>query len=628
MARGPVIAVLAVVVAAAAGVAPGASAQVTAPSPVPSSRDGAGGRYLLDGPWLLRVDRRDRGAGRHWERRRSTAGWTPIAIPNAWNANDRSDSGFIGAPAWYRKDFRLPSRARSVDWRVHFDSVNYRATVWLNGRLVGRHAGGFIAFTLPLAGLTRRGVNRLVVRTDNRRLPTDFPPTTYTRTNEPRGGWWNYGGIVREVSLQRIDRIDLERVVVRPSVPCPTCPVSARLITAVRNDSSRRQRVRVRANFGGLGVRMGTVAIAPGRRRTLSRRVPVTAPHLWTPATPYLYPVTFSASAASRGALRRVARYTVHTGLRSVRVRADGRLLLNGLPVNLRGVAIHEDLPGKGPAWTDADRSQTIAQIKDTGSTLVRSHYPLSPSFQEMADRAGLLIWSEVPVYRMNNGYLFASTRRAAVAEVRRNILDNENHPSVIIWSIGNELQDHVPVRVRRYISAAARTAKGIDPTRPVGMAIEGHPLAGCRPGYGPLDVIGINDYFGWYDGEVANRDALSPYLDQVRACHPTKALLVTEFGAEANRDGAVTEKGTFQFQEDLLKFHLGVFDTKPWLSGAVWFTLREFLVRPGWNGGNPIPNPPFHQKAVISYDGTPKPAYYDLQAAYRATQQYPAPTP
>ena len=168
-----VIAVIAVGVAAAVA-APGASAQVTTPSRVPSTRDGAGGRYLLDGPWLLRVDRRDRGAGRHWERRRSTAGWAPVTVPNAWNANDQSPSGFIGAPAWYRKDFRLPSRARSLDWRVHFDSVNYRATVWLNGRLIGHHAGGFIAFTLPLAGLKRRGVNRLVVRTDNRRLPTDF----------------------------------------------------------------------------------------------------------------------------------------------------------------------------------------------------------------------------------------------------------------------------------------------------------------------------------------------------------------------------------------------------------------------------------------------------------------------
>jgi glycosyl hydrolase family 2 len=624
MSRRLIVAALAVLAGAAVAV-PSASAQVTVPTPVPSSRDGAGGRYLLDGPWLLRVDRRDRGAGQHWERRRSTRGWTPITVPNAWNANDLSPSGFIGAPAWYRKDFRLPSRARGLDWRVRFDSVNYRATVWLNGRRIGRHAG----FTLPLSGLRRRGVNRLVVRTDNRRLPTDFPPTTYTATNEPRGGWWNYGGIVREVYLQRIDRIDFERVVVRPSVPCPTCAVSVRLITMVRNVSSRRERVRVRANFGGLGVRMGTVALAPGQRHTLSRRIPVSGPRLWTPQTPFLYPVAFSASAGSgRGGLRRAARYTVHTGLRSVRVRADGRLLLNGVPVNLRGVAIHEDLPGKGPAWTDADRLQTILQIKDSGSTLVRSHYPLSPSFEEMADRAGLLIWSEVPVYRMNTGYLFASTRRAAVDEVRRNVLDNENHPSVMIWSIGNELQDRVPLRVRRYISEAARVAKGIDPTRPVGMAIEGHPTAGCRRGYGPLNVLGINDYFGWYDGEVANRDALSPYLDQVRACHPTKALLVTEFGAEANRNGAVTEKGTFQFQEDFLAFHLGVFNTKPWLSGAVWFTLREFLVRPGWDGGNPVPNPPFHQKAVISYDGTAKPAYFDLQAAYRATQQYPAPTP
>jgi beta-glucuronidase len=616
------------VLASAAVAAPSASAQVTAPTPVPSSRDGAGGRYLLDGPWLLRVDRRDRGAGRHWERRRSTARWTPITVPNSWNANDPSPSGFVGAPAWYRKDFRLPSRARGFDWRVRFDSVNYRATVWLNGRRVGHHAGGFIGFTLPLSNLRRRGVNRLVVRTDNRRLPTDFPPTTYTTTNEPRGGWWNYGGIVREVYLERVNRIDFERVVVRPSVRCPTCPVSVRLITTVRNVSSRRQRVRVRANFGGLGVRVGTVVLAPGRRRQLSRRIPVAGPRLWTPQTPFLYPVRFSASAGSGGRLRRVARYTVHTGLRSVRVRADGRLLLNGLPVNLRGVAIHEDLPGKGPAWTDADRLETIRQIKDTGSTLVRSHYPLSPSFEEMADRAGLLIWSEVPVYRMNTGYLFASARRAAVAEVRRSVLDNENHPSVMIWSIGNELQDRVPLRVRRYISAAARVAKGIDPSRPVGIAIEGHPLAGCRQGYGPLNVLGINDYFGWYDGQVANRDELSPYLDQMRACHPTKALLVTEFGAEANRDGPVTEKGTFQFQQDFLQFHIGVFNTKPWLSGAVWFTLREFLVRPGWDGGNPVPNPPFHQKAVISYDGTAKPAYYDLQAAYRATQQYPAPAP
>src|SRR4051812_17353814 len=189
--------------AAAAIAAPAAAQQVSPPNPRPIVQDGPSGRYMLDGQWLLRVDHRDRGAGQHWERRRSMAGWSPVTIPNSWNANDLSPSGFIGAPAWYRRDFRLPSRPRGLDWMVRFDAVNYRATVWLNGTRIGRHAGGFIPFELPLRALRRGGVNRLVVRVDNRRLPTDFPPTTYTRTNEPRGGGGNYrggvgGGVPRE----------------------------------------------------------------------------------------------------------------------------------------------------------------------------------------------------------------------------------------------------------------------------------------------------------------------------------------------------------------------------------------------------------------------------------------------
>src|SRR4051812_1482222 len=129
----------------AAVAAPVASAQqAAAPDPRPVTQDGPSGRYMLDGQWLLRVDRSDRGAGQHWERRRSTAGWTPVTVPNAWNANDRTSSGFIGAPAWYRRDFRLPSRARGLDWRLRVDSVQYPPTLWLHGRPVGRPAPGLI----------------------------------------------------------------------------------------------------------------------------------------------------------------------------------------------------------------------------------------------------------------------------------------------------------------------------------------------------------------------------------------------------------------------------------------------------------------------------------------------------
>ena len=124
----------------------------------------------------------------------------------------------------------------------------------------------------------------------------------------------------------------------------------------------------------------------------------------------------------------------------------------------------------------------------------------------------------------MNTGYLSSATRRAAVDLVRTNVLDNENHPSVMIWSIGNELKDSLPTRVPPvHRRAAARVAKGLDPSRPVGMAIEGHPIAGCRRGYEPLDVLGINDYFGWYDGQVANR-------------RPTSRRISTGYGPATRR--------------------------------------------------------------------------------------------
>jgi beta-glucuronidase len=295
--------------------------------------------------------------------------------------------------------------------------------------------------------------------------------------------------------------------------------------------------------------------------------------------------------------------------------------------VNLRGVALHEDLPGKGPALTSADRLALMSSVKDVGATIIRAHYPLHPAMQELADRTGMLIWSEVPVYRMSTRYLKSqAVRSAAVDTVRQDVLANENHPSVIVWSIGNELDAKLPSAIRTYIGQATAAVRALDRSRPVGMAFFGHPSLACRPGMEALDVIGVNDYFGWYGGDVSSRDGLSPYLDQMRACHPRQAMLVTEFGAEANRDGLVTEKGTYAFQQDFARFHLGVFAAKPWLSGAIYWTLREFVITPTWTGGNPKPTPPLHQKGLITYAGAPKPAYFDVQAIFRATPQFGLP--
>jgi beta-glucuronidase len=146
-----------------------------------------------------------------------------------------------------------------------------------------------------------------------------------------------------------------------------------------------------------------------------------------------------------------------------------------------------------------------------------------------------------------------------------------------------------------------------------------------CQTAYGPLDVLGFNEYFGWFDaggGATDDREALSPFLDSFRACYPQKALLVTEFGFDGNRNGPVEERGTYQFQADAAGYHLGVYATKPWLSGAIYFLLQDAAAFPNYQGGNPWPGPPFVEKGLIDVHGNAKPAFSVVQSSYKATPQ------
>jgi beta-glucuronidase len=158
-----------------------------------------------------------------------------------------------------------------------------------------------------------------------------------------------------------------------------------------------------------------------------------------------------------------------------------------------------------------------------------------------------------------------------------------------------------------------------------VGLAVSSWPGVDCQAAYGPLDVIGFNDYFGWFDaggGTTDDRDALSSFLDSFRACYPGRAIFVTEFGVEGNRNGPVEERGTYQFQSDSAAFHLAVFATKRWLAGAIWFPLQDFAARPGWGGGNPLPNPPYVQKGLFDVFGNPKPVAAVISQIYHHTLQ------
>jgi beta-glucuronidase len=586
--------------------------------------DGPDNRYLLGGDWLFRLDPTGVGQAQRFQRQTTTDGWTKTSVPNAWNAGDNSVASMTGTTGWYRKDFHLPDRRARMDWLVRFESVNYRSKVWLNGTPIGHNTGAYLPWDLrlPRSLLKRQGTNRLVIRVDNRRLRTDFPPSGLTGSGDPAGGWWNYGGLLREVYLQRVDKIDITGMLVRPDLPCATCDASVLARIVVRNYGDDSSRVRITGSFGGQKLALGTKAVGSKDFATFDARIKVRKPRLWSPADPQLYDAKFTVRVGDH----KVLGYELHSGIRSIK-NVGGHLLLNGRPLNVRGVGIHEDDPVKGFAIDSARRAQIIAQAKELGATVIRSHYPLHPEMYELADREGLLIWSEIPVYSVKTQYLKRlAVRKLAARELEDNIRANQNHPSIMLWSIGNELSARPGPVQQNYIERAVRQAKALDPTRPIGLAVAGYPSAGCRPQYALLDVIGVNDYFGWYpgpNGQIADRDALSDFLDSMRACYPNKAIFVSEFGAEANRDGPVEEKGTYQFQQDFVNFHLGIYATKPWLSGAIYWALQEFRVRPNWDGGNPRPNSPIHEKGLLRYlDGSKKPAWFDVQRNFAATNQ------
>jgi beta-glucuronidase len=593
-------------------------------------RDGPNDRWLLGGAWLYRADPTDAGVAAGWWRNvASTDGWSPVTVPNSFNAGDLSDVSAHGSVGWYRRDFTIPAKAfasyvpaRFRSWILRFESVNYSATVWLNGRKLGAHAGEYVPFEFALKGL-RSGVNRLVVRVDNRRDNSDLPPGT--------GGWWNYGGINQEVYLRSVQIADMSPVVIRPILPCPTCAAQIQEQVTVRNLTNAPQTLTLHGTYGTAAVSFGGHSIAPGGTWVARATATIKIPHPWSPTDPFLYHASLTLSDAQG---RTLQSYTDYSGIRSITVAPGGQLLLNGRVLDLRGFDLQELNVQSGAALSPTQLQTMVGWIRELGGKVIRAHYPLNPEMEEAADRDGLLIWSEIPVYQTNSTYL---TRTGwlnfAHNMLRTNILTNENHPSILVWSIANELQTPASNAEARYIAGATQIAHQLDPTRPVGMAIANWPGVPCQTAYAPLDVLGFNDYFGWFDaggGGTDDPDELSPFLDFLHGCYPSKPLMITEFGFEGSQNGPPEQRGTYQYQIDQARFHLGVFASKPYIAAAMWFDLQNFPSKPGWSGGDPFPHPPFVEKGAIDLQGNPvQPLFSTIQSIFTSTQQIgPAPAP
>ena len=597
-------------------------------------QDGPGGRYQIGGEWLFRRDTADEGVLRRFYNQKGRGGWSSVTVPHAWNAQDESFESMAGDIVWYRKDFRLPSNSKALDWIVRFQNVRYHAEVWLNGRPIGEHHGAYLPWELKLNGL-RKGVNRLVLRVDNRRFEDDLPPAQFDEMQQlPAGGWWNYGGMLGEAYLRRVNRVDMEEVEVRPTLPCRNCSARVDFRVKLRNHHNRAQRVRVTGTYGGQRFSLSTKRVAPGRFVEARGRITVANPRLWSPPDPQLYDVKLTAAAGDtmgRGArMRKAGDYSLKSGIRSLRV-VNGHLLLNDQPTNMRGVFLHEDDYTKGSALGNSERENIINQVRMLGATMVRSHYPMHPQMHELADRLGVFVWSEVPVFQVPADLLRRADLRANARDMlTTNVLTNQNHPSVLTWSVSNELRPEPGSVERSYYRESSKLLRRLDPTRPISTVVAGYLDHECQSSFSYFDLLGFNSYFGWYPGRqasIADRENLSPFLDMIRGCYPQQALMVTEHGAEANREGPEEERGTYGFQREFYDYHNSVYATKPWLSGVIG-TLRAFRVRPGWEGGNPRASNNWHEKGVLDFFDNPKPSYEVVQRWFRGTTQYGSPQP
>ncbi|MDP2710882.1 MAG: glycoside hydrolase family 2 TIM barrel-domain containing protein [Solirubrobacteraceae bacterium] len=578
------------------------------------------GPVTLSQGWQHAKDPGDIGAADNWQSGVRGHGWEPVTIPHV--ADARTDAAlFPGSVAWYRVTFKGPQTADGMGWAIRFEAVRRAARVWLNGRELGVHRDPYTPFEMRAHGLRPGEANTLVVRAD------------YRRTPGWREGWWNWGGITRLVSLVPRGPVVMQDAGLLPRRVCveSECAWNVLVDGWLENASDIVQQptvaVRLRSPDGEVSEGTTTPrALRPGERVRVRFTVPVRGdPKVWSPEQPDRY----TGVVTTRTGGRAVQVDERRIGLRTVEV-VDGMLRLNDRVTDLRGASIHEDIPGRGPAMTDADVENTVDELKALGVNITRAHYVLDRRLLERFDEEGILVWNQAPVYHRDVHLRTPGQRSYELDVLRNTILAARNHPSVITHSVANELAA-VPDEQRTsriWMRNAAELARDLDPTLPVSIDILTYPGIAHQTTYDAFDMLGLNSYYGWYEGKpnrsVADIDDLAPYLRAMREKYPAKALVITEFGAEADVEGPADVKQTYAFQTQYLKRNLDIIDRLGFMGGAIYWTAREFAVKPNWDGGAaPLVRDSIHNKGLISYDGKIKPAFSAAQQAFKATPLY-----
>jgi hypothetical protein len=567
-----------VTVSAAAPDAPAGSVVLSPHGAAPLIYAGPGDRAQLDGLWRFKRDRDDVGLRKHYAA--GTFGGDLVHVPFVPDATSirgrRGVTAFRGMVGWYRTVVEVPVDGLYV---IRFESVNHKAQVFVDGRLVRKHKGEYLPFEVrvPLKAGVRHA---LVVRADWR------GPYAMKRDGWHRL-WFNFGGINRGVTIRRVGASELVHPVLQTRLAGAAADVTVGV--HVRNNGETRV-VPVHGTLTrgarSIPLEFPAVPIARDETQVLQATARVDDPELWSPATPTLWELELQVPGE--------ATYRARVGLREV--RTDGsRLLLNGHPIRLRGASIHEDVFGRGDALLPSDQDRLVDELKAIDANATRTQHPLDEGLLERLDAAGIMIWQGVgPTDAPGNWTSVGAERMATAKErVRTTFRQAQLHPSIIAWNLANEVAGagHPGGQVP-YIDSMAAELKRVDPSRPVALDIWGaHPPHRTSRIYRDIDMIGWTNYIGWYESTHASADTLRNEIRRrlaaIRKVFPHKVIAVTEFGAEANGRNRTTAPGGYAFQSHLLDLHLKTYAAIPNLAGALVWNLRDFAVTPEFYGGS-----------------------------------------
>ena len=526
-----------------------------------------------------------------------------LNVPGDWNTQ-REQLMFYEGPVWYRREFNYHKRANERVF-VYFGAVNYQATVYLNGEKLGAHEGGFTAFDFETTSILRDGENVLIVEVNNARRADGIPALKFD--------WWNYGGITRDVMLVEVPATFIQ-------------DYSIQLDRGSNHEASGwvqfngpliKHEVTIQIPEAGIEIKTlttptGYAAFHFDTNIAMCRTKPkgkCESLQLWSPDHPKLYHVIVSGEGDS---------VADDIGFRTIEVQG-ANILLNGKPIFLRGVSMHEEAPFReGRAFSAEDAQTLLGWVKELGCNFVRfAHYPHNENEIRLADRLGLMVWSEIPVY-WDIDWSNPATLANAEAQLRDEIARDHNRAAVILWSVANE----TPVKPERlvFLTQLVKDARDLDSTRLITSAMNPTENTGDErtlndPLGDVLDVVGLNEYLGWYGGRPEDADRMQWKTKW------TKPLIVSEFGGGAvfGRRGDADEVWTEEYQENVYQHQLGMVERMPNLAGMTPWVLMDFRsplrMLPGVQDYH-------NRKGLISNRGQRKLAFYTLQKFYKKTAE------